>query len=176
MLEVDNSYGPWYAPAGDLRGKISAFDYEGSPSLAERDTMYGDLNALNPIVNFASKGLEIFGQKTLLRATSALNRINVRRMVIYAKKLIKRAMDGLVFEPHNADSWARATNLINSILEPIRQGNGLADYRVTIDDTTNTASLIQQSIMAGTIQLVPVGTIEIIELDIQIQAAGTTIE
>jgi len=176
MLEVDNNFGPWYAVAGDVRGKIAAFDYEGSPSLAERDTMYGDLNALNPIVNFASKGLEIFGQKTLLRSASALNRINVRRMVIYAKKLIKTAMDGLVFEPHNADSWARATNLINAILEPIRQGNGLSDYRVTIDETTNTASLIQQSIMAGVIQLVPVGTIEIIELDIKINAAGTTIE
>jgi phage tail sheath protein FI len=176
LLEVDNNFGPWYAPAGDIRGKISAFDYEGSPSLAERDSMYGDLNALNPIVNFASKGLEIFGQKTLLRATTALNRINVRRMVIYAKKLIKVAMDGLVFEPHNADSWARATNLINSILEPIRQGNGLSDYKVTIDETTNTASLIQQSIMYGVIQLVPVGTIEIIELDIKINAAGTTIE
>lgn len=176
MIEVDNNFGPWYAPAGDIRGKISAFDYEGSPSLAERDTMYGDLNALNPIVNFASKGLEIYGQKTLLRATTALNRINVRRMVIYAKKLVKTAMDGLVFEPHNADSWAKATNLINSILEPIRQGSGLSDYRVTIDETTNTASLIQQSIMAGVISLVPMGTIEIIELDIQIQAAGTTIE
>ncbi len=176
MLEVDNTYGPWYAVAGDIRGKISAFDYEGSPSLAERDSLYGNLNAINPIVNFASKGLEIFGQKTLLRATTALNRINVRRMVIYAKKLIKRAMDSLIFEPHNADSWARATNLINSILEPIRQNNGLDDYRVTIDETTNTASLIQQNIMAGVIQLVPVGTIEVIELDIQIQAAGTTIE
>jgi len=175
-LEVDNTYGPWYAVAGDARGKISAFDYEYSPSLAERDTMYGDLNALNPIVNFATKGLEIYGQKTLLRGTTALNRINVRRMVIYAKKLIKRAMDGLVFEPHNADSWAKATNLINSILEPIRQNNGVSDYRVTIDATTNTASLIQQSIMAGIIQLVPVGTIEIIELDIVINAAGTTIE
>jgi len=175
-LQVDRTYGPWYAAAGDVRGKIAAFDYEASPSLAERDVMYGDLNALNPIVNFATKGLEIFGQKTLLRETSALNRVNVRRMVIYAKKLIKVAMDSMVFEPHNADSWAKATNLINAILEPIRQRNGLADYKVTIDDTTNTASLIQQSIMSGVIQLVPVGTIEIIELSIQIQAAGTTIE
>jgi phage tail sheath protein FI len=96
-------------------------------------------------------------------------------MVIYAKKLIKIAMDQLVFEPHNSDSWARATNLINTILEPIRQNNGISDYRVTIDGTTNTASLIQQSIMSGVIQLVPVGTIEIIELDIKINAAGTAI-
>jgi phage tail sheath protein FI len=96
-------------------------------------------------------------------------------MVIYAKKLIKKAMDGIVFEPHNADSWARARTIINSILEPIRQANGLADYKVTIDDTTNTPDLIAQSIMKGIIQLVPVGTIEIIELTMQVKAAGSSI-
>ena len=175
-LEVDRNYGPWYACAGDVRGKILAFDYETSPSFAQREVLYGDLNAINPIVNFASKGLEIFGQKTLLRATTALNRVNVRRMVIYAKKLIKTAMDQIVFEPHNADSWARATNLINSILEPIRQANGLDDYRVTIDETTNTADLIAQNIMKGVIQLVPTGTIEIIELSINILSPGATIQ
>lgn len=175
-LEVDKNYGPWYACAGDVRGKISAFDYETSPSFAEREVLYGDLNAINPIVNFASKGLEIFGQKTLLRATTALNRVNVRRMICYIKKLIKVSMDSVVFEPHNADSWARATNLINSILEPVRQGNGLDDYRVTIDETTNTADLIAQNIMKGVIQLVPMGTIEIIELSINILSPGSTIE
>jgi phage tail sheath protein FI len=96
-------------------------------------------------------------------------------MVIYAKKLIKKAMDGIVFEPHNTDSWTRARNFITSILEPIRQASGLADYRVTIDDTTNTPDLIAQGIMKGIIKIVPMGTIEIIELTIQIQAAGTTI-
>ena len=175
LLEVDKNYGPWYAPAGDIRGKILAYDYETSPSLSDRETLYGDLNAINPIVNFAVKGLEVYGQKTLLRATTALNRLNVRRMVIYVKKLIKKAMDGIVFEPHNADSWARARTIINSILEPVRQGNGLADYKVTIDSTTNTPDLIAQSVMKGIIQLVPVGTIEIIELTMQIKQAGSSI-
>ena len=175
-IEVDRIYGPWYAVAGDTRGKIVAYDYETSPSFAQREVLYGDLNAVNPIVNFSTKGLEIYGQKTLLRATTALNRINVRRMIIYAKKLIKRAMDGIVFEPHNSDSWSRATNLINSILEPIRQANGLDDYKVTIDSSTNPADVIAQNIMRGTIQLVPVATIEIIDLTISIGQAGTTIE
>jgi hypothetical protein len=175
LCEVDKYYGPWYAPAGDIRGKIIAYDYETSPSLSDRENLYGDLNAVNPIVNFATKGLEVYGQKTLLRSTTALNRVNVRRMVIYAKKLIKTAMDSIVFEPHNADSWARARTIINSILEPIRQGGGLSDYKVTIDSTTNTSDLIAQSIMKGIIQLVPVGTIEIIELTMQIKAAGSTI-
>lgn len=174
-LEVDRSYGPWYAVAGDNRGKIVAYDYETTPSFAQREALYGDLNAVNPIVNFAAKGLEIFGQKTLLRATTALNRINVRRMVIFAKKLIKSAMDGIVFEAHTADSWTRATNIINTILEPIRQGGGLEDYRVVIDSTTNTASDIAQNTMKGVIKLLPVGTIEIIELSIQIFSPGASI-
>jgi hypothetical protein len=174
--EVDARFGgPWMACAGDVRGKIAASDYERTPSLSEREVLYGDLNAINPIVRFISKGLEIYGQKTLLRATTALSRINVRRMVIYAKKLIKKAMDSIVFEPHNSDSWTRARNYITSILEPIRQAQGLSDYRVVIDDTTNTPDLIAQGIMKGVIKLVPMGTIEIIELTIQIQASGSTI-
>lgn len=176
MVEIDRRFGPWYAVAGDTRGKISgASDIETSPSFAQREVLYGDLNAVNPIVNFVSKGVEVYGQKTLLRETTALNRVNVRRMVIYVKKLIKTAMEGIVFEPHNADSWARATNLINSILEPVRQQNGLDDYRVTIDSSTNTADLIAQGIMKGVIQLVPVGTIEIIDLTISILSPGATI-
>lgn len=175
-MQVDRTYGPWYACAGDSRGKIIAYDYETSPSFAQREILYGDFNAINPIVNFISKGLEIYGQKTLLRENSSLNRVNVRRMVIYAKKLIRRAMEGVVFEPHNADSWARATNLINAILEPIRQANGLDNYRVTIDSSTNTPDVIAQNIMKGIIKLVPVGTIEIIDLTITIYSAGATIE
>ena len=174
-LEVDRAYGSWYAPAGDVRGRLSASDYETSPSFAEREVLYGDLNAVNPIVNFNAKGLEIFGQKTLYRVNSALNRINVRRMVIYIKKLIKAAMDSIIFEPHNANSWAKATSKINAILEPIRQANGLDDYKVTIDDTTNTPDLIAQNTMKGLVQLVPTGTIEIIEISVQVNAAGSTI-
>ncbi len=174
-MEIDRLYGPWYAPAGDVRGKIIASDYETSPSKAERDVLYGGLNAVNPIVYFNQKGLEIFGQKTLLRSTSALNRVNVRRMVIYAKKLIKSSMDGMIFEPHNADSWTRATNIINSILEPIRQDNGLEDYRVTIDSTTNGTTEIANNTMKGIIKLLPYGTIEIIELTIQLFSPGASI-
>ena len=174
-MEVDRSYAPWLAPAGDKRGKLVAYDYETSPSQAQRDLLYGDFNAVNPIVNFTTKGLEIYGEKTLLRENSALNRIHVRRMVIYIKKLIKKAMQSIIFEPHNADSWTRATNMINSILEPVRQGGGLDNYKVVIDSTTNTPDVIAQSIMKGIIKLVPVGVIEIIDLKIKIYASGATI-
>jgi phage tail sheath protein FI len=154
---------------------LNAYNYEQSPSQADRDNLYGGLNAINPIVNFASKGLEVYGQKTLSRTSSAINRINVRRMIIYIKKLIKNAINGLVFEPNNADSWSRARTIINSILEPVRQANGLSDYKVVIDSTTNTPALIAQSIMSGIIQIVPMGTIEMIQLVLQINPVGSSI-
>ena len=176
FMEIDRIYGPWYAVAGDTRGKVVAYDYEKTPSLAQREILYGDLNAMNPFVFFDSKGIEIYGEKTLLRENRAQNRIHVQRMVIYAKKLIKKAMDGIVFEPHLESSWNRAVNLINSILEPIRQANGIDDYKVTIDGTTNTADVIAQSIMKGVIQIVPVGSIEVIDLAITLYNPGSTIE
>lgn len=175
-MEVDRLYGPWYAPAGDTRGRLDASDYEKSPSFPQREILYGDLNAVNPIVNFTGKGLLIYGQKTLLRENSALNRVNVRRMVIYIKKLIKQAMESMVFEPHNADSWRRATGMITSILEPVRQANGIDQYKVVIDSTTNTPEVISQNIMKGTIKIIPVNTIEIIELTLQVHKAGASLD
>lgn len=175
LMEVDRNFAPWYAPAGNTRGKIIAYDYETSPSFGKREVMYGDLNAVNPFVNFSTKGLLVYGQKTLLRENSALNRVNVRRMVIYIKKLVKAAMDNILFEPHNPDTWRRASNKITNILEPIRQDNGLAEYQVVIDNSLNTPEVIQQSIMKGIIRLVPVGTVEIIEIKLQVNPSGSTL-
>jgi len=175
LLEVDRLYNPWYAPAGDTRGVLSVQDLEKSPSFNEREELYGGLNCVNPIVNFISKGVIVYGQKTALRNTSALDRVNVRRMTIYAKKLIKQAMNTMLFEPNNTDSWQSATNLINSILEPIRQDNGIEQYKVVIDSSINTADVMAQNIMKGIIKIVPTGTIEIIELNLNVYKTGTTI-
>lgn len=176
LMEVDRLYGPWAAPAGDLRGKITASDYEQSPSFLQRELLYGDYNAVNPIVNFVSKGLEIYGQKTLIRETTSLNRVNVRRMIIFAKKLIKKALESIIFEPHNADSWRKSTNLVTAILEPIRQAGGIDQYKVTIDDTVNTPDVIAQNIMKGTIRIIPTNTIEIIEITMQVDKAGASLD
>jgi len=176
FMEIDRKYGPWFAAAGDVRGKLIAYDYEKSPSLTQRDLMYGDLNAVNPIVFFSDKGLEVYGNKTLLRETKAESRIHIVRMKIYVKKLIKKAMDGLIFEPHNPASWSSATNKINSILESIRQAGGLENYKVIIDSNTNTPDVIAQSIMKGVIELLPFGSIEIIKLDIKMNNPGAVIK
>lgn len=174
-MEIDRLYGPWYAPAGASRGRVVAADYETSPSFPQRELIYGDFNAINPFVNFSSKGLLIYGQKTLLRKNSALNRVNTRRMVIYIKKLIKKAVDSMLFEPHNPESWKRATAKIVSILEPVKVGNGLDQYKVIIDSSVNTPDVIAQSIMKGTIKIVPTGTIEIIELTLQVNKSGSSL-
>lgn len=175
LLQVDRNYAPWYAPAGDLRGRLVANDTEFSPNLNQRDFIYGRPNAVNPIVNFSTKGIVIYGQKTTLRSRSALDRVNVRRMAIYASKLIKESMEGLIFEPHLPDSWARATDFINRILEPIRRDNGLEDYQVIIDGTTNDQDAIANGVMKGIVRLVPVNAIEVIDLTISFLSPGVDI-
>ena len=176
LMEVDRLYGPWFAPAGDLRGKITAADYEYSPSFAQRELLYGDFNAVNPIVNFVSKGLEVYGQKTLIRENVSLNRVNVRRMIIFAKKLIKKALESIIFEPHNPDSWRKAFNLVTAILEPIRQSGGIDRYSVVIDDTVNTPDVIAQNIMKGVIKIIPMNTIEIVEITMQVHKSGASLD
>ena len=175
LMEVDVNYGPWAAPAGDSRGKLNASDYETSPNFSVREKIYGDLNAVNPFVYFSSKGLEIYGQKTLLRESSSLNRVSVRRMIIYASKLIKKAMEAYLFEPHIPDTWKRATAAITAILEPIKQAGGIDQYKVVIDGTTNTADVIAQNIMKGVLKIIPTNTVEIIELTLQVHKSGATL-
>jgi phage tail sheath protein FI len=174
-MQVDNNYKPWFAPAGNTRGQISASDVETSISFGQREQLYGNFNCVNPIVNFASLGLIVYGQKTGLRANTATNRVNVRRMLVYIEKLIKSALSGIVFEPNNPDSWGLAADLVNSILEPVRQGGGITQYQVVIDSTNNNANTIAQDMMVGTIKIVPTSTIEVITMTLDIYEAGTTI-
>lgn len=172
LVYTDNVADPWYAPAGLARGKVSALDVEYSPTRAERDLLYGDTNIVNPIVKFVGEGIAIWGQKTAQRTRSALDRINVRRLMIYAEKLIARMARGFLFEQHDAANWAAFARQANAILEPIRQRRGLYQYTVVCDSTTNTPDLINQNIMAGKIFVQPVKTIEFIEVEFTINAAG----
>jgi len=174
-LTADNNTGPWSAPAGETRGKLISSDIETSPSFAQREVLYGDPNAVNPIVEFNSKGIIVYGQKTTYRGNSAVNRISARRTIIYIKKLIRKAMEGIVFEPHTPASWNKASLAINDILQSVASQGGLSDYFVQIDGDTNTESLIAQGIMSGIVTVIPVGTIERIELGIKFLSPGTII-
>lgn len=172
MVYTDNIADPWYAAAGLNRGKITALDVEYSPSTSERDILYGDTNIINPIVKFVGEGIAIWGQKTAQRTKSALDRINVRRLMIYAEKLIAKMARGFLFEQHDAANWAAFARQANAILEPIRQRRGLYQYQVVCDASTNTDDLINQNIMAGKIFVQPTKTIEYIEVEFTINAAG----
>jgi hypothetical protein len=172
LVYTDNVADPWYATAGLTRGKISAVDIEYSPTSSERDILYGDTNCVNPIVKFVGEGIAIWGQKTGQRTLTALNRINVRRLMIYAEKLIAKMARGFLFEMNDSANWAAFARQANSILEPIRQRRGMQQYQVICDATTNTPAIVEQNMMVGKIYIQPTKTIEFISVDFTITAQG----
>jgi hypothetical protein len=166
FAEVDNNYGPWSIPAGTTRGILNANSLEYNPAQDERDLLYsitGNLN-VNPIVNFPSVGLTVFGQKTLLRDDTPKNRLNVVRMLIYVKKLARKALKKYIFEPNIQSTWNKVTAEFTNILEPIKNQEGITEYQILFDRTTTTSSLINQHKMSGIVRIKPAFSIEAIEV------------
>ena len=171
----------WFAPAGFTRGGLS----EGSAGLpvlgvrerltsAERDRLY-DAN-VNPIASFPSEGIVIFGQKTLQVTRSALDRINVRRLLIYLKKEISRIASRLLFDQNVQQTWDRFTGQVIPFLEGVQAGLGLTDFRVVLDDSTTTPDLVDRNIMYAKIFLKPARAIEFIALDFIITRSGASFD
>ncbi len=175
MVYTDSVSDPWYAPAGLTRGKVSALDVEYSAREIDRDILYGDTAVVNPIVKFVNEGITIWGQKTTQRTLTATNRINVRRLMIYAEKLIAKMARGFLFEPNDEANWSAFARQANAILEPIRQRRGLYSFSVVCDSSTNTNALVDQNLMAGKIFLQPTKTIEGIFVDFTITATGAVL-
>lgn len=166
MAYTDFAADPWWAPAGETRGLLrNALQVEHSPTQGERDYMYSNGNILNPIVNKSGKGIMIYGQRTSQRAPTALDRINVRRLLLYMRKAIATAVDVLVFEPNDEDTWARFRLLCNSVMQEIQGRRGVTEYQVICDETTNTAAVIARNEMRGKILFVPTGVAEMITID-----------
>lgn len=162
---------PWYAPAGLNRGVLTNVkEVTTRLTKAEIDELY--LNRVNPLKSFPNEGIVVWGQKTMQVLPSALDRVNVRRLLIYARKLIASATRYLVFEPNTTSTWTKFANMVNPILDHIKVNNGLYAFKVVMDQSTNTADLIDQSIMYGKIALQPTRTAEIILLDFEINRTG----
>ena len=176
MVYTDNVADPWFATAGLRRGKVTALDVEYSPTRSDRDLLYGDTNIVNPIVSLVGEGIAIWGQKTGQRTKSATDRINVRRLLIYAEKLIANMARGFLFEPNDPANWSAFARQANGILEPIRQRRGLYQYQVICDESTNPPELVNQNTMAGKIFLQPMKTIEFVEVSFTITAYGVEFE
>jgi len=157
----------WFAPAGLRRGRlITPIDVEYSPTLPERDLLYGSGNAVNPIVNFPQDGITIWGQRTLQRTASALDRVNVRMLLSYIKKNLTRGLRPFVFEQNDSITWDQAKSLTESFLADIKARRGLEDFRVVCDETTNTPERRDRNEMWISIFIKPTKVIEFIVLNI----------
>lgn len=172
---------PWFAPAGLNRGGMvsdtvgfTVTETMDRLTADERDNLYE--NRINPIASFPAEGIAIWGQKTTQVAASALDRINVRRLLIKAKKLIASTTKYLVFEQNNASTWTRFKQMVNPILSDIQQKNGLEAFKVIIDETTNPPDLIDRNIMSAQIYLKPSRAAEFISIDFIITRSGAVFE
>ena len=161
----------WYAPAGLNRGGLpNVVDVKIRLTNDERDELY--TGRVNPIATFPSQGATVFGQKTLQARPSALDRINVRRLLIAVKKFIASSSRYLVFEQNTAATRNRFLSIVNPYLESIQQRNGLYAFRVVMDDTNNTIDMIDRNMLKGDIFLQPTKTAEFIVLDFTVLPTG----
>ena len=163
----------WFAPAGLNRGGIvGAVSVLNRLTHSERDTLYE--GKINPIAQFPGEGIVAFGQKTLQDKASALDRINVRRLMIKVKKYIASTSRYLVFEQNTSQTRGRFLNTVNPYLEGIQQRQGLYAFRVVMDESNNTPDVIDRNILAGQIYLQPTKTAEYIVLDFNILPTGAS--
>jgi phage tail sheath protein FI len=163
----------WFAPAGVNRGRIvEAIGIERTLTIGERDYLYE--NRVNPIANFSKEGIVIWGQKTLQVAPTALDRVNVRRLLLYLRKVIATAVVPLIFEPNTPRLWRRFVNLVTPFLRDVKVREGLNDFRVTCDETTNTAVVIDRSEFRARIMLKPTKAAEFIIIDFVLVAQTST--
>jgi hypothetical protein len=163
----------WFAPAGLNRGGIiGAVSVLDRLTHSERDFLYE--NKVNPIASFPGEGIVAFGQKTLQDKASALDRINVRRLLIKVKKYIASTSRYLVFEQNTATTRNKFLNTVNPYLDAIQQRQGLYAFRVVMDESNNTPDVIDRNILAGQIYLQPTKTAEFIVLDFNILPTGAS--
>jgi len=170
---TDNSSAPWFAPAGLVRGGVvGVIQAERKLSRSQRDSLY-DSN-VNPIATFPGQGIAIFGQKTLQKKAGALDRVNVRRLLIELKEFVGDLSRTLVFEQNTIATRNKFLAAVNPFLNSVVQRQGLFAYRVVMDDTNNTADIVDRNQLVGQIFIQPAKTAEFIVLDFTIEPTGAT--
>ena len=163
----------WFAPAGLNRGGVpSVLRAERKLSQADRDTLYSA--NVNPLATFPGEGVVVFGQKTLQRKATALDRVNVRRLLISLKGFIGQVANNLVFEQNTNVTRNRFLAQVNPYMESVVQRQGLYAYKVVMDDTNNTADVIDRNQLVGQIYIQPTKTAEFIILNFNILPTGAT--
>ena len=172
----------WFAPAGFTRGGLSANGAAGFPVVGvthqltskERDSLYE--YGVNPIASFPSEGIVVFGQKTLQLEQSALDRINVRRLMIHIKREISSIASTTLFDQNVKATWARFLAKAEPFLNSVKSRFGLTDFELTLDETTTTADLIDRNIVYAKVKLKPARAIEHFAIDFFITSSGASFE
>jgi hypothetical protein len=167
----DRVAAPWFAPAGLNRGGIdAATQVERKLTQSNRDTLY-DAN-INPVASFPNTGIVVYGQKTLQKKASALDRVNVRRLLIASKKFIASASKYLVFEQNTTVTRNRFLGIVEPYFENVQQRQGLYAFKVVMDESLNTPDVIDRNQLVGQIYLQPTRTAEFILIDFNILPTG----
>lgn len=174
---TDNNAEPWFAPAGPNRTQASSvLDLAQNPTLGERDIMQAQGNNVNPIANINGVGVVVMGQKTLQKAPTALDRVNVRRLLLAIEKVISQAVFFLLFEQNDAVMWRRFINLVTPVMEDVKARRGVFDFRVIADSSTTTPLLIDQNTFVGKIFLKPTKSAEKIIVPFNLVPTGANFQ
>ena len=164
---------PWFAPAGINRGGLdTVVRAERKLTQSQRNDLY--IANVNPIATFPGTGVVVYGQKTLQKKASALDRVNVRRLLISLKSYISQVANNLVFEQNTIATRNQFLSQVNPYLESVQQRQGLYAFRVIMDDSNNTPDVIDRNQLVGQIYLQPTKTAEFIYLDFNVLPTGAT--
>jgi hypothetical protein len=165
----------WMAPAGINRGYLlTPLAVEYNPSQGERDLLYGSGNAVNPLVSFPKDGIVVFGQRTLQRTETALDRVNVRMLLIYLKKNLVQILRAFVFEPNDSTTWAQVRTLINPFMADIQARRGLDAYNVVCDESNNTPQRRDMNQLWVSVFIKPTRAIEFIVLNLVVMQSSAS--
>ena len=165
---------PWFAPAGFSRGALNSVELA---AVRLNRTNLDDLYSadINPLTAFPGTGVVVWGQKTLMADPSALDRINVRRLLINIRRQVRNIANSLLFEPNRQETLEKFTALVNPIMQRIQEQSGVDRYKVIIDPTTTTQADVENNTIRGKIFLQPTRTAEFVSLDFVVTNAGANI-
>jgi len=175
MAAADKNYGPWWSPAGERRGEyVGVTNLAYTPNKAQRDELYK--KGVNPIVQYAGRGILLWGDKTKLARPSAFDRINVRRLFLAVEKSIAVAARNFMFEFNDEFTRSEFTGIVEPLLREVQARRGIQDFRVQCDDTNNTPEVIDRNEMVATIFIKPARSINFITLNFVATRTGADFE